>query len=138
MNKIEIEKLAKQLRKNILFAAYNAGAKSAHIGGALSIVEIVACLYGGIMSLNPNKPIDPDRDRFILSKGHGCLALYAILSDKGYFSKNKLKSFCKSSSILGGHPDKNIPGVETTTGSLGHGLSIGIGIALSLKIKRVV
>ena len=91
MNKIEIEKLAKQLRKNILFAAYNAGAKSAHIGGALSIVEIVACLYGGIMSLNPNKPIDPDRDRFILSKGHACLALYSALAEKGFLKEKNLK-----------------------------------------------
>ena len=113
-----------------------AGGKRGHIGSSMSLVEILRVLYDDILKYNPKKINFENRDRFILSKGHGCLALYAILSDKGYFSKNKLKTFCKSNSILGGHPDMNIPGVETTTGSLGHGLSIGIGIALSLKIKR--
>ena len=137
MNKIEIEKLAKQLRKNILFAAYNAGAKSAHIGGALSIVEIVACLYGGIMSLNPNKPIDPDRDRFIVSKGHACLALYSALAEKGFFEREELKNFEQSGSFLLGHPVMNRKkGIEFSTGSLGMGLSLGIGVAYAAKKRN--
>ena len=132
--KTKLDKRSIYLRNLILTGL--AGGKRGHIGSSMSLVEILRVLYDDILRHNPKKKNSENRDRFILSKGHGCLALYAILSDKGYFSKNKLKSFCKSSSILGGHPDKNIPGVETTTGSLGHGLSIGIGIALSLKIKR--
>ena len=122
------------LRKLILKGL--AGGKRGHIGSSMSLVEILRVLYDHVLKYNPKKINLEERDRFILSKGHGCLALYAILSDKGFFSKEKLKTFCKSKSILGGHPDRNIPGVETTTGSLGHGLSIGIGIALSLKIKK--
>ena len=120
------------LRKLILKGL--AGGKRGHIGSSMSLVEILRVLNDHVLKYNPKKINLEERDRFILSKGHGCLALYAILSDKGFFSKEKLKTFCKSKSILGGHPDRNIPGVETTTGSLGHGLSIGIGIALSLKI----
>ena len=132
----QTKELAKQLRKNILFAAYNAGAKSAHIGGALSIVEIVASLFGQIMKLNPAKPLDPNRDRFILSKGHACLALYSALVEKGYFKREELKNFEKSGSFLLGHPVMNRDkGIEFSTGSLGMGLSLGIGVAYAGKRK---
>ena len=114
------------------------GGKRGHVGSSMSLVEILRVLYDDIMLFDPKKTNFDKRDRLILSKGHGCLALYAILSDKGFFNKKKLNDFCKPNSILGGHPDDNIPGVEATTGSLGHGLSIGAGIALSLKIKKKI
>lgn len=102
----------------------------------MSLVEILRVLYDKILKFKPHDPLYEKRDRLLLSKGHGCLSLYAILADKKFFPKHKLDSFCKSDSILGGHPDFEIPGVETSTGSLGHGASIGVGIALSLKIKK--
>lgn len=138
MSKIEIINFAKQLRKNILFAAFNAGANSAHIGGALSIVDIVATLYCTVMNLNSKNPLDPNRDRFILSKGHACLALYSALAEKGFFNREDLKNFEKSGSFLLGHPVINREkGIEFSTGSLGMGLSLGIGVAVAA-IKRKV
>lgn len=132
-----IKNLAKQYRKNILFAAFSAGAKSAHIGGALSIVEILACLYGKIMKIDPKKPMDSDRDRLILSKGHACLALYSALVEKGYFEREELKNFEKSESFLLGHPVMNREkGIEFSTGSLGMGLSLGIGVAYAGKMNK--
>ena len=132
-----IKNLAKQYRKNILFAAFSAGAKSAHIGGALSIVEILACLYGKIMKIDPKKPMDSDRDRLILSKGHACLALYSALVEKGYFEREELKNFEKSESFLLGHPVINREkGIEFSTGSLGMGLSLGIGVAYAGKMNK--
>ena len=135
-NSKDIKDLAKQYRKNILFAAYSAGAKSAHIGGALSIVEILACLYGALMNLDPNNPLDYDRDRLILSKGHACLALYSALAEKGFFQRQELKNFEKSESFLLGHPVMNREkGIEFSTGSLGMGLSLGIGVAYAGKLN---
>ena len=93
MSKVELQNFAKQLRKNILFAAFSAGAKSAHIGGALSIVEIVATLYGKIMNVNSKNPLDPNRDRFILSKGHACFSYLFSFAEKGYFKRDELKKF---------------------------------------------
>jgi len=108
-----------------------------HIGPAMSLIEILRVLYGPFLRYRPDQPHWPDRDRFILSKGHGCLALYAILADKGFFEMKKLRHFCKPDSILGGHPERgNIPGVEASTGALGHGLAIGVGMALAAKIRR--
>ena len=112
------------------------GGKRGHIGSSMSLVEILRVLYDDILIYNPTDPEMEDRDRLILSKGHGCLALYSILADKGYFPLNELDTFCKTDSILGGHPDQYIPGVETTTGSLGNGFSIGLGISLALRIKK--
>ena len=121
--------------RNLIIDGLEGGMRG-HIGSSMSLVEILRVLYDNILSFNPKKTNLENRDRFILSKGHGCLALYAILADKGFFSKNYLKKFCKTNSMLGGHPDYKIPGVETTTGSLGHGLSIGVGMAMALKIKK--
>lgn len=132
---IKLDKRSIYLRRLILMALE--GGRRGHIGSSMSIVEILRVLYDDILKYDPKNINLINRDRLILSKGHGCLALYAILSDKVFFSKKKLKSFCKPTSILGGHPDKNVPGVETTTGSLGHGLSIAVGMALSLKIKKI-
>jgi transketolase len=103
----------------------------------MSMVEILRVLYDSFLRFRPSEPLWAERDRFILSKGHGCLSLYAILADKGFFSKEELLSFCAPTSRLGGHPEfGKLPGVEASTGSLGHGLSIGVGIALAAKIRK--
>jgi transketolase len=107
-----------------------------HIGPALSLVEIIRVLYDDILRHRPDQPKWSDRDRFILSKGHGCLALYAVLADKGYFPVAKLDRFCHFDSILGGHPEVVTPGVEACTGALGHGLPIGIGLALAARMRK--
>jgi transketolase len=112
------------------------GGERGHIGSSMSLIEMVRVLYDHILRHRPEDPSWPDRDRFILSKGHGCLALYAILADKGYFPADELRRFCRIDGILGGHPDASkVPGVEASTGSLGHGLSIGVGMALAMRIR---
>lgn len=107
-----------------------------HYGSAMSIVELLVFLYYDFLNINPKSPNNDNRDRFILSKGHGCLALYAILAAKGFFPKDKLLDFQKLDSLLPGHPEIHIPGVEASTGSLGHGLGVGVGMALALKLKK--
>lgn len=108
-----------------------------HVGSAFSLVEVLRVLYDEILRTDPKNPGWHDRDRCIFSKGHGCLALYAILADKGFFPEPELWKFCEKSSILGGHPEYGkVPGVEASTGSLGHGLSIGIGMALTARMER--
>lgn len=129
-----IEKLelkATQLRKDVLQVVYES--KAGHIGGSLSSMDILTTLYYNVLNVNPNEPNNPDRDRFILSKGHIAESLYCILADKGYFNKDKLKTYSKFNSTLIGHPNIKNPGVEINTGSLGHGLSISVGIALAGK-----
>ena len=107
-------------------------AKRGHFASALSVVEILRVLYDDILRYDPLNPRWPERDRFILSKGHGCMSLYVILAEKGFFSDLELWKFCKSDGILGGHPEYGkVPGIEASTGSLGHGLSIGVGFALN-------
>jgi len=107
-----------------------------HIGSALSIMEIVSVLYDEILQFDSGNPDWKDRDRFILSKGHGCLALYQLLAEKGFFPESELGTASEFNSRLGGHPMYGLPGVEAATGSLGHGLSIGIGMALAARIDR--
>lgn len=105
---------------------------------ALSLVEILRVLYDDIMKFDPKNPGWENRDRCILSKGHGCLALYVILAEHGFFPESELWKFCQSDGILGGHPEYGkVPGVEASTGSLGHGLSIGLGFALNAKHERM-
>ena len=117
--------------------ALSAGASSSHFGGALSIVEIISFLFGHHMKFNKEDPLWEDRDRFILSKGHACLAYYSALSEIGFISKEELKTFEKDDSNLLGHPVLNKKlGIEYSNGSLGMGLSIGIGVALSIKRKK--
>jgi len=132
----KITDFAKNMRKNILDMALVAGANSSHLGGALSIVEILSTLFGSKIKID-NKNNLGFSDRFILSKGHACLAYYAALHEIGYISKEDLKTFEKDGSKLLGHPvmDKNI-GIDFSTGSLGMGLSIAIGIALAYKKKN--
>jgi len=104
-----------------------------HLGSAFSLVEILRVLFDSVLRYDPQNPRWPSRDRFVLSKGHGCIALYVFLAEKGFFPESELKKFCKSDGMLGGHPDHNIPGIEASTGSLGHGFSIGLGFAINAK-----
>ncbi|HNT97536.1 MAG TPA: transketolase [Elusimicrobiales bacterium] len=106
-----------------------------HVPSAFSIVEILKVLYGEVLRCRPGEPAWEDRDRFILSKGHGCLALYVLLAEKGFFPEEELARFCRPGGILGGHPEYGkVPGVEFSTGSLGHGLSFGVGTALAARM----
>lgn len=127
------EELAKNIRKICIQMVYNA--QAAHIGGALSIVDILAVLYNDILNFNPSFPEKTSRDRFLLSKGHACTALYATLGLKGFFNVNDLSSYAKDGSIFSSHANHLIPGVEISAGSLGHALSISCGLALSAKHK---
>jgi transketolase len=107
-----------------------------HVGASLSLVEIVRVLFDDVLRYDSQDPKWPGRDRFILSKGHGCVALYVLLAEKGFFPTEQLWKFCRFEGILGGHPDHRIPGVECSTGSLGHGLSIGVGIGVNAKYEK--
>lgn len=131
-NNTFLKKKLLAIKKNILQMSYEANV--GHIGSAFSIAEILTVLYHGVLKIDKNKPLNPSRDRFILSKGHAASALYATLHSKGFFPKNKLLEYCKPNSIFGVHPEYNPRlGIEFSTGSLGHGLSVGIGLALSFK-----
>ena len=126
---------SRALRRTIVqtFAAGGRG----HLGSAFSLVELLRVLYDHVLAFDPQRPRWGGRDRMILSKGHGCLALYAILADKGFFPESELWQFCKPDGMLGGHPEfGKVPGVEASTGSLGHGLSLGVGMAMALKLDR--
>jgi transketolase len=113
------------------------GGGRGHIGSSMSLVEILRVLYDDVLRFRPTDPRWAGRDRMILSKGHGCLALYALLADKGFFGVDTLDTFCRRDSILGGHPEAGkVPGVEASTGALGHGLSVGLGMALALRAKK--
>ena len=135
---LEIQDMAKRMRKKVLDMALTAGASSSHFGGGLSIVDITATLYGAIMKLDPKNPKWENRDRFILSKGHGVLGYYTALSEIGYISEKDLKTFGKDGTYLFGHPVMNrSKGIEFSNGSLGMGLSLGIGVALAGKRKNI-
>lgn len=112
-------------------------APQTRLASSLSDVEIFVTLYyGRVLNFNPQNPASENRDRFIISKGHGAISLYPILADLGFFNKQELTRVCKGDSFLGGIPDTLIPGFETINGSLGHGLGVGCGIALALKRKN--
>jgi transketolase len=131
----ELEEISFQTRKLILETL--AEAKSGHPGGSLSAVEILVALYYNVMRHDPKNPQWPDRDRFILSKGHAAPLLYCILAQQGYFPLEELKTLRKINSMLQGHPDtKKTPGVEMCAGSEGVGLSFGIGEALAARIDK--
>ena len=112
------------------------GGNRGHVGSSMSLVEILRVLYDSVLRFDPENPYDSARDRCILSKGHGCLALYAILVDKGFVDAEELDRFCRPEGKLGGHPERGkVPGVEASTGALGHGLSIGLGMALAARAQ---
>ena len=120
--------------RSLVVRAFEGGGRG-HLGSSMSIIEILRVLFDDFLNYRHDMPKWENRDRFILSKGHGCLALYALLAEKKFFKVEELDRFCHANSILGGHPERNkIPGVEASTGSLGHGLSIGVGMAISTKI----
>ena len=130
-----LKSLTRQMRVDIIRMIEAAG--SGHPGGSLSIIDILAVLYGGVLKHDPSKPQWAERDRLILSKGHGCPALYCAMAYAGYFPKEQLTTLRKLGSPLQGHPDRlRLPGVEFSTGSLGQGLSVGIGMALAAKLDH--
>ena len=123
--------LAKNIRR--LSLQMVARSKASHIASALSISDIVAVLYSDVLRINSTQPEMPGRDRFILSKGHACVAVYAALAEKGFFSVSKLESYGQDNSDLMNHISHKVPGVEFSTGALGHGLPFGVGKALAAK-----
>ena len=130
-----LKEVASNIRLGALECVYSAA--SGHPGGSLSIADVLAYLYFEKMNINPENPKDPNRDRFVLSKGHASPALYSALANKGYFSKDLLKTFRNKDSILQGHPDmKNVPGIDMSTGSLGQGISAACGMALTGKVSN--
>ena len=131
--KKQLEITACKVRLGIIEGVFNA--KSGHPGGSLSIADTLTYLYFAKMNVDPKDPDAPDRDRFVLSKGHTAPALYSVLAEKGYFDKNELKSLRHIGAMLQGHPCITIPGVDMSSGSLGQGISAACGMALSGKIS---
>lgn len=130
-----LEKKALDIRHDIINMIYKA--KAGHPGGSLSAVEVITALFFHVMNIDPQNPDWEDRDRFVLSKGHACPALYSALAERGFFDMKELDTLRQYHSILQGHPDMNkVPGLDMTAGSLGNGLSIGVGMALSAKMNH--
>lgn len=126
---------AKSARKNVLKVVHHAGA--GHIGGPLSAIDILTTLYFQEMNIDPSKPKTPNRDRFVLSKGHSAIGLYCVLAEKGFIEYDELFTFDSIDSRLQGHPDMNaLEGIEMSTGSLGQGISAAVGMALGAKLKN--
>lgn len=135
LDKQSINDLSKQIRAEIIEIAHET--ETIHVGGCLSCVDILVSLYFSCMSVRPEDPNWPERDRFILSKGHAALALYTILAHRGFFPLSQVHTFNDHKSHFTEHPVwKNIPGIDATSGSLGHGLGIGSGMALAAKIAK--
>lgn len=130
--KKQLEIAACKIRMGVIEGTYNA--RSGHPGGSLSISDLVAYLYFAKMNIYPDKPDEPSRDRFVLSKGHTAPALYAALAEKGFFSKDEIRSLRHIGAMLQGHPCINTPGIDMSSGSLGQGISVACGMALSGKI----
>ncbi len=132
---LRLEDQAKQLREDIISMIH--AAKAGHPGGSLSAVEMITALYFHVLNIDPENPRWADRDRFVLSKGHSCPALYAALARRGFFDPALLNTLRQYGSILQGHPDMNkVPGIDMSAGSLGNGLSVGVGMALSAKLHK--
>ena len=129
----DLTRIARQIRLRDLQAVYEAGA--GHIGGEMSSIDILTALYFRVLRLWPDQPKHPERDRFVLSKGHVALALYVTLAKRGFFPEAEIATFLKPHSRLNGHPNCNkVPGVETNTGPLGHGLPVAVGMAKAAKL----
>jgi transketolase len=132
----QYDELCRRIRAQIVEMSWRA--RTPHLASALSCVEIVAALYGGILEIDPGKPFAPERDRFIFSKGHAATTLYTALGFFGFFPVSLLETFARPGSTLAEQPGPHCqPGVEAATGSLGHGLSLGLGMALAAKIKSI-
>jgi len=127
-----LEEKAKRVRRKVLEMIYRH--KTSHVGSAFSMVEMLVALYSGVLKVDPENPRKKGRDIFILSKGHGCSALYATLALAGFFPEKNLDDYSADKDLLPGHPTLSVPGVEAVTGSLGHGLPIGIGMAMGQRL----
>ena len=129
----DLEGIARQIRRRDVQAVFEAGA--GHIGGEMSATDILTALYFRVLRISPDEPKRPDRDRFVLSKGHVALALYVTLAKRGFIPEEEISTFLKPHSRLNGHPNCNkVPGVETNTGPLGHGLPVAVGMAKAAKL----
>ena len=135
MNTLELAAKCKELRRDIINMLAEAG--SGHPGGSLSAVELMAAVYYTQMNIDPKNPGDPNRDRFVLSKGHAAPLLYAVLAQMGFFDREELHHLRKLGAMLQGHPVVTIPGVEASTGSLGQGVSMAVGMALGAKAQHM-
>ena len=128
----ELARKSWQYRRSILESIYRAGA--GHTGGSLSCVDILNVLYNRVLRVAPDTFCDPGRDRYVQSKGHSVEALYVVLADRGFFPPAELETLCRYGSHFVGHPTRKVPGIEQNTGALGHGLSLGVGMALAAKM----
>ena len=134
MQTAELKEVCKAVRRDIINMTANAG--SGHPGGSLSAVELMVSIFFNHMRVDPKNPRDPDRDRFVLSKGHAAPCYYGVLAELGFIDREEFKNFRQLHSILQGHPDaKKVPGIDASTGSLGQGLSIAVGMALGAKTQ---
>jgi transketolase len=130
---VTLEAQATRIREHVVDMC--AGPEGAHLGGSMSIVELLTALYFEVLRVDPERPDDPERDVLVLSKGHSAAALYATLAERGFFPVEELDTYARAGSRLAGHPTKAVPGVELPTGSLGHGLAVGAGFALAARLE---
>ncbi len=131
---VDLKKKSYEIRKDIVSLVHHAG--TGHIGGDLSVTDILVALYYKHMNIDPYNTEDPARDRFVLSKGHSVEALYCVLADRGFFPREELQTYSTYGSKYIGHPNNKINGIEMNTGSLGHGLSVGVGMALAARMDQ--
>lgn len=135
MQSQDLRAIANRIRRRDLQAVFEAGA--GHIGGEMSVIDLLTVLYFHTMNVDPAAPLDPNRDRFVLSKGHTACAFYVVLAEKGFLPKEEISTFLKPHSRLNGHPNRTkVPGVESNTGPLGHGLPVGVGMATAAKLNN--
>ncbi|GAA0438469.1 transketolase [Streptomyces luteireticuli] len=133
LERTSLDSVAARIRSHVVDMC--AGPEGGHLGGALSCTDVLAALYFSVLNVNPWRPDDPDRDRFLLSKGHAAVGLYATLAERGFFQVEELAGYGRPGSRLMGHPVRAVPGVELPTGSLGHGLALGCGFALAARYE---
>lgn len=134
-NLLELKKICNTVRRDILDLTFYGSAS--HLGGSLSVVELLVALYFAVMKIDPQNPRMPQRDRFILSKGHAAPALYAVMAERGFFPREELKTFCKDGTRLQKHIDiHKVPGIDSSAGSLGQGLSIAVGMCLADRMDK--
>jgi transketolase len=126
--------IARKIRTRVVEMSHRAG--TPHLGSALSCIDILVAAYWGALRIDPRRPDDPGRDRFLFSKGHAASALYAALALRGFFAEELLETYAEAGSALGEHPSPDLPGIEVAAGSLGHGLSLGLGMALAARINH--
>lgn len=134
MTNKELKVKAEKLRLRLIDLIHAGG--TGHTGGDLSVLNVLTVLYNNVLNVDPKNPKKPNRDRFVMSKGHCAEALYTVLNDKGFIPDSDMEQYGKEYAHLGGHPDVSIPGVEINSGALGHGLSVGVGMAIAAKMDK--